>query len=76
MLIKMKHRWICPSTLTANSVGGIVLNEFKCCLRVGHHGHHRSKDGAIWDNTGKRDEEMEKAMDPKNRPLIVLGARR
>jgi hypothetical protein len=71
MIIKMKHRWICPSTLTANSVGGIVLNEFKCCLRVGHDSHHRSKDGAIWDNRGKRLEDMEKEIDTKRRTIVL-----
>jgi hypothetical protein len=71
MLIKMKHRWICPSTLTANSVGGLVLGEYKCCRRVGHDGNHTSKDGAIWDNRGKRLEDLEREIDTKRRTIVL-----
>jgi hypothetical protein len=72
-ILNMKHKWQCPSTMTAQSVGRIVLAEYKCVDRAGHEGFHRSKEGVVWDNTGKLLENLEKSGDKPNRPLIFLG---
>jgi len=73
MLLNFKNRWQCPSTMTAQSVGGIVLDEYRCVLRVNHEHFHRSKEGVVWDNRGKLLESLDKAGDKPNRPLIFLG---
>lgn len=66
-----KSRTLCPATMHVKSIGGIMLDEFHCGLPRDHEGNHVSPKGLVWVNNVKYWENIEKAMDPIKRKILL-----